>query len=123
MKFITLCIFILASAVVTNSIDFKYEWRSVIKFYVLESFKNNVPKNEIIAQNIYNKLLFVYGNEAPSRPTVYNWVNRFKDGETSIEDEHGERGRPITAFTDENIELAEQMISEDPHITVSLYLY
>jgi len=56
----------------------KFEYRSVIKFLVLEGESPS---------NIYKHLMVVYGDHAPSRTTVFEWVRRFKGGQTTIKDD------------------------------------
>ena len=56
----------------------KFEYRSVIKFLVLEGESPS---------NIYKRLMVVYGDHAPSHITVFEWVRRFKGGQTTIKDD------------------------------------
>jgi hypothetical protein len=49
----------------------KVEYRSVIKFLVLEGQSPT---------NIYERMMAVYGDQTPSRPTVFEWARHFKDG-------------------------------------------
>ena len=57
-----------------------------------------------------------FGNEAPSKATVYNWYNEFKSGRFYLSDEFRE-GRPMTAVTQENIEAIRNLIKSDRHVT------
>ena len=50
----------------------KLEYRSVIKFLVLE---RESPSNT------YKRMVVVYGNHAPSHTRVSDWTRRFKDGQ------------------------------------------
>ena len=67
---------------------------------------------------IHQELIFVMGDSAPSIRTIYRWIERFSTGSESLEDEH-RSGRPITAFTSQNIQLVKDLIEEDPHISYS----
>lgn len=62
-------------------------------------------------------LVSCFGKLAPCKATVYNWYNEFKRDRRSLEDET-RPGRPVSAVTPENISAVEQMIREDPRITV-----
>ena len=48
----------------------KFEYRSVIKFLVLEGESPS---------NIYKLMVVAYGDHAPSRTTVFEWARRLKD--------------------------------------------
>lgn len=67
--------------------------------------------------DIYERIMVVYGDDAPSRTTVFEWARRFKDGQFTIED--GPRsGRPSTATDDQTIEAVESLVIEDRRITI-----
>ena len=40
------------------------------------------------AKNIHKEMLPMYGEHCLLRQTVHNWVQKFSEGRTSIEDEH-----------------------------------
>jgi hypothetical protein len=81
----------------------KFEHRSIIKFLALEGQSPS---------NIYERMVVLYSNHAPSRTTVFEWVHRFKDGQLNVED--GPKcGRPITATDDRTIKAVECLIIED----------
>ncbi|CAF1555029.1 unnamed protein product [Rotaria sp. Silwood1] len=67
--------------------------------------------------NIYERMMAVYGDNAPSRTTVFYWVRRFKDRQLSIENDP-RCGRPITATDDQTIADVESLIIEDRRITI-----
>ena len=67
---------------------------------------------------IHEELVLALGDQAPSIRTVYRWVERFSNGSESLEDEH-RSGRPLTAFTKENIQIIQTLIEGDPHISYS----
>lgn len=60
------------------------QYRSVIRFLFLKG----KSREEIIAE-----LSAVYGDECPSKATIYRWFNSFRDGRTSVLDEE-KPGRP-----------------------------
>jgi histone-lysine N-methyltransferase SETMAR len=86
----------------------KLEYRSVIKFLVLEGESPS---------NIYQRMVVVYGEHAPSRTTVFEWARRFKDGQLNIEDDP-RCGRPITATDDQTVGAVESLIIENRRITI-----
>ena len=46
------------------------------------------------AKDIHKEMLPMYGEHCLSRQAVHNWVQKFSEGRTSIEDEH-RAGRPV----------------------------
>lgn len=55
-------------------------------------------------------------DSAPSKTTVYRWVDDFKSGKMTIED--GPRsGRPPTAVTPEAIQFVASRVKSDPRVT------
>jgi len=67
------------------------EYRAALKFFTLEM----QPAN-----NIYEHLVNVYADNAPSYSTVTRWVAEVKRGRTSLEDDT-RAGRPVEATTDD----------------------
>jgi len=67
------------------------EYRAAIKFLILE---------KQLANNIYERLIYVYADNAPSYSTVTRWVAEFKRGPTSLEDDTRAE-RPVKATTDD----------------------
>jgi hypothetical protein len=59
-----------------------------------------------------------YGQSTMSQRKVYEWVERFKSGRTRVTDE-GRSGRPSTSLTEDHIDTADAMITEDSRITAS----
>ena len=72
------------------------EHRAVIRFLVLRGKDT---------QYIINELNAAYGDDCPSRTTVYEWVKQFKGGRTSIDDDP-RTGRPVEVGDDKCQELA-----------------
>ena len=66
---------------------------------------------------IHNELSTVFGDESPPLRTVQRWSKWFRDGREDVEDEE-RPGRPITETTAENIRQIQDLINEDPYVTV-----
>jgi len=49
------------------------------------------------AKDIYKEMLPMYGEHCLSRQAVHNWVQKFSEGRTSIEDKH-RVGRPTDSM-------------------------
>ena len=65
-----------------------------------------------------NELSTVFGDEAPPLRTVQRWSEWFRDGREDIEDEE-RAGRPIAETATENIQQIQDLINDDPYITVN----
>ncbi|XP_015439553.1 PREDICTED: splicing factor 3A subunit 1-like [Dufourea novaeangliae] len=86
------------------------EQRIVIKFLV---------KNGESSTEIYEKLSRVYGNNTMSKPRVFDWAKRFREGRESVED--AERsGRPSTTRQDENIARVRDLVRSDKRLTTRM---
>ena len=57
-----------------------------------------------------------FGDQAPSRATVFRWFSQCKWGPSSLDDEP-RSGRPASAVTDDNIAAVRRMIDEDRRVT------
>ena len=57
----------------------KIEQRGVVRFLWAKNMK---------AKDIHKEMLPMYGEHCLSRQAVHNWVQKFSEGRTSIEDEH-----------------------------------
>ena len=66
---------------------------------------------------ILNLLNQVYVDNAMSRPGVFKWHKRFKDGRKKVEDDP-RSGKPSTGRNDENIQLMRQKLHGDCRLTV-----
>ena len=62
-------------------------------------------------------LRHVYGNEAMSHVTCFEWHARFKRGRTSLEDDE-RSGRLSTSSTPTNVETIRWLVHEDRRITI-----
>jgi len=66
---------------------------------------------------IHRRLAAQYGDNVLPLPSVYQWIEPFKSGRTSVKDE--ERvGRPATATTDDTFERARVLILNNKRVTV-----
>jgi transposase len=81
------------------SICTKEEMRGVIRFL----FAEGVKPVEII-----RRMQAQYGDNCLSRSKIYEWIDHFKKGRTSVCDEE-RSGRPSTSRTENNIETVEIM--------------
>lgn len=66
---------------------------------------------------IARRLQAVFGDDAESRATVYRWVDRFKSGQETLEDDE-RSGRPRTSLSKEHIQLVADMVMENRRVTV-----
>jgi histone-lysine N-methyltransferase SETMAR len=67
-------------------------------------------------QESCQRLKLAFGDEAPSRSSVYAWFGEFKRGRDHLHDDVRE-GRPATAVTESNINTVRQLIESDKKIT------
>lgn len=74
-------------------------------------------KNGKGADGIHKELATAEGDKALSKRTIYRWIEAFEAGQSSIEDEP-RSGRPREAVTPSNINIVENLINDDPHITI-----
>jgi hypothetical protein len=68
---------------------------------------------EVSPTEITKELFLAHGDQAPTYKTVCKWTALFKNGRESLADDP-RSGRPITVFTEVNIELIRQLIEENP---------
>ena len=64
-------------SLVTRMENQKFQYRSVIKFLVLEGKSPS---------NIYKRMVVINCDHVPSPTTVFEWAHRFKDEQLNIED-------------------------------------
>ena len=84
------------------------EQRAVVRFLWSEGSSGT---------KIHQRLLAQYGDNALSKTTVYEWIEKFKTGRTSVKHAEG-AGRPSTSTSKEKIEQAQQMILANRRITI-----
>ena len=68
-------------------------------------------------QQSVERLRAAFGDDAPSRTTVFEWYAEFKRGRRSLDDE-ARCGRPVEALTADNIAAVQAMVEEDARLTV-----
>ena len=85
-----------------------FEIRANIKFLTRLNWK---------PVKIIKALQQVYGESAPCRAVVYNWIKRFKEGREQLKDDLRE-GRPSTSKNQENIRLVQNLVEEDRRVTI-----
>lgn len=86
----------------------KIRFRAVIEFLTLENVR---------PQQIHNRMVVVYGEDAPSYATIKRWAAEFHRGRTSLEDDP-RSGRPSEAVCQENCSAVEQIVLQDRRINV-----
>ena len=84
--------------------------RTNIKFFV------KLGKN---GQEILQMLEMMYGESAMKCRTVYKWVDRFKEGRESVDDD-ARAARPLTSRVDENIQRVYDLMKADRRITTRM---
>jgi transposase len=90
------------------SICTKEEMREVIRFLFAEGVKPVAIIRRIQAQ---------YGDDCLSRSKIYEWIDHFKKGRTSVCDE-ARSGRPSMSRTENNIQAVERTVRGNGRITV-----
>lgn len=61
---------------------------------------------------IIDALRRVYGSNTPPPPTVYRWIQQFKEGRETIEDDP-RSGRPSTSCTNDHVTAVQALIEKD----------
>ena len=89
------------------SVCTKEEQRSVIRFPWAEGVKG---------AEIHARLCTQYGDNTLPRRSVYEWIEMFKNGRTSVMDTE-RLGQPSTSTTDEKLEEARAIILIDKRVT------
>ncbi|KYO21352.1 histone-lysine N-methyltransferase SETMAR [Alligator mississippiensis] len=86
----------------------KEEQRSVIRFLWAEG----VPPSEI-----HRRIVAQYGKNCLAQRKVYEWVEKFKHGRTSVVDEP-RAGRPNTATTEDNIAKVDAAVRASKRVSI-----
>jgi transposase len=84
------------------SVYTKEEQRSAIRFLWSEG---------VSGAEIHRRLSAQYGNSVSPQGSVYEWIDKFKNGRKSVTHEEG-AGRPSTATSDDNIERVREGIKK-----------
>ena len=83
------------------------DFRAII-FY---NFRRGLTQQQCI-----DELNSIFGDEAPSRTSVYRWYGEFNRGRSSPQDEFRE-SRPKSVVFPETIDAVRQLILQDRHVT------
>lgn len=67
-------------------------------------------------QQCLDELNSIFGDEAPSRTSVYRWFAEFNRGRSSLNDEFRE-GRPKAVVVPKNIDAVSELVLQDRHVT------
>ena len=67
-------------------------------------------------QQCADQLALTFGDEAPSRATVFRWFSEFNRGRSALQDEFRE-GRPKSVVVPENIDAVRELVLQDRHVT------
>jgi len=69
------------------------------------------------AKDIHKEMLPMYGEHCLSRQAVHNWMQKFSEGRTSIEDEQ-RVGQPLEIVTPATLQCVEDIIRADRRLTI-----
>jgi len=69
------------------------------------------------AKDIHKEMLPMYDEHCLSCQAVHNWVQKFSEGRTSIEDEH-RAGRPVEIAMSETLQHVEDIIQAERRVTI-----
>jgi len=69
------------------------------------------------AKDIHKEMLPMYSELCLSRQAVHNWVQKFSEGRTSIEDKR-RVGRPVEIATSETLQHVEDIIRAERRVTI-----
>jgi transposase len=73
---------------------------------------------EVKSAEIHRQMLAQYGAHIMHQQKIYEWIERFMEGRTSVTDE-SRPGRPSTSRMDQHIQRADILIREDRRTHVS----
>ena len=81
-------------------------------------FSSNKPTHYLLDHSDFiEELNSIFGDEAPSRTSVYRWYGEFNRSRSSLHDEFRE-GRPKSVIFLETIDAVHQLILQDGHVTL-----
>jgi len=73
---------------------------------------------DMAAKDTHKEMLPMYGEHCLSRQAVHNWVQKFSEGRTSIEDEH-RVSRLVDIATPATLQHVEDIIRADRRVTIN----
>src|SRR6185369_3606791 len=82
------------------------------RYYIFVSWKNGKSANQI-----HMELQVAEGPKALSIRSIYRWIESFESGDENIKDD-SHSGRPKEIVTPKNVAEIEELIVEDPHISI-----
>ena len=85
--------------------------REHFRAYIFYNFRRGLSQQQCI-----DELNSIFGDEAPSRTSVYRWYGKVNRGRSSLRDEYRE-GRPKSVVVLETIDAVRQLILQDRHVT------
>ena len=85
--------------------------REHFRAMIYYDFRSNLTQRQCM-----ERLFAAFGDEAPTKTTIYRWFQEFKSGRSSLSDDFRE-GRPATGVVSENIDAVHEMIKMDRHVT------
>lgn len=85
--------------------------RENIRAMIYYDFRRGLTQQQCIDQ-----LTSTFGDEAPSKTTVYHWFSEFNRGRSMLTDEV-KAGRPKSVVVPQNIEAVRKLIMDDRHVT------
>jgi hypothetical protein len=71
-------------------------------------------------KDIHKEMLPMDGEHCLSRQAAHNWVQKFSEGRTSIEDEH-RAGRPVEIATPATLQSVEDIIRAGKRVTINVW--
>jgi len=86
----------------------KFEKRSVIKYLFLKGISDKA---------IHDDMLATLSDNAPAYSVLKSWLAEFKRRRNNVEDEH-RAGRPKDAGSIENVQVVNDTLKEDIHLTI-----
>lgn len=75
-------------------------------------------KSGLTQQQSIERFRTAFGDDAPSRTTVFEWFSEFRRGRRSLDDE-ARSGRPVEATTEDNVAAVRTIVAEDARVTVA----
>ena len=69
------------------------------------------------ATETFDLLQLAYHEDSLSRARIFEWHKRFRDGREDVEDDEG-RGRPNTSVNENTVGAVQQVLHDNPHLSV-----
>ena len=101
---------VFVNATFSTTENLKFEVRARVNFLTKLGWNANA---------IIEALGQVYGNRAPSKRIVYEWIKRFKKGWEDIEDDH-RSSQPFTSISEEPVAAAQAIVDADRRVPVEI---